>query len=381
MCGKAILNRPGWSLMRSSGFVTSAPVRSISGTSSISRRFQETRYRSTTTTRYEQKNSQSSIISLAAAAIISVSIPMAVMSDANADSLDSSTSSAVSKDMSSRCRLPWVAGTNKTIAECSLHQNQSKEEDPLGFNPGTSRYFEIKLAASSSADNNNEEVCSKENNNNSSTILHNKVIVLPDLITSNECKSLCEDAERILAENKARNVRGCKTERWTVYSRFGKESQKVMDRVLGEHILAFLELRMPDVAKQIFSRGVSYSAKKRNNNTKETMSFYWDDPVVIKYSAGNQLAPHEDMREITVVIPLNPLDQYPLGGGGTRFWLQGTTQANDSDGISVKPSPGSGILFNGEITHSGNEVVSGTRFVLMTSITFDEEEDDEDDEE
>mmetsp|Transcript_55784 Transcript_55784/g.63112 ORF Transcript_55784/g.63112 Transcript_55784/m.63112 type:complete len:141 (-) Transcript_55784:17-439(-) len=91
--------------------------------------------------------------------------------------------------------------------------------------------------------------------------------------------------------------------------------------------------------------------------------------------------------------------------GGTKFWVEGTTpdnalekiqnvlcrnnniataddndddEDNDDGGIEITPSLGSGILFNGEITHTGSEVVEGTRFVLMTSITLDTKEDYDD---
>jgi len=124
-----------------------------------------------------------------------------------------------------------------------------------------------------------------------------------------------------------------------------------------------------------------------SSSSNSTDGFYhWDDPVVIKYIAGNQLAPHEDMRELTIVVPLNPLGEkddtakFPLVGGGTRFWLEGTSpeSATSDAGVSIKPSPGSGILFNGDITHSGNSVHQGTRFVLMTSICLDEDSDYDD---
>ena len=112
------------------------------------------------------------------------------------------------------------------------------------------------------------------------------------------------------------------------------------------------------------------------------MEYYWDDPVVIKYKAGNKLAPHTDERDLTIVVPLNPLRDFPLDGGGTRFWIGGTTPelADDDSGVSLKPKCGSGILFNGNITHSGNSVERYSRFVLMTSITLDQDDEVDDDE-
>ena len=50
-------------------------------------------------------------------------------------------------------------------------------------------------------------------------------------------------------------------------------------------------------------------------------------------------------------------------------------------GVSIKPPAGCGILFNGNITHSGNALISGTRYVLMTSIVIDNDDDNDDQEE
>ena len=65
------------------------------------------------------------------------------------------------------------------------------------------------------------------------------------------------------------------------------------------------------------------------------------------------------------------------------FWLEETTPdlARAEDGVLLKPPAGWGIIFNGEITHSGESVEAGTRFVLMTSIVLDNDDDYEHDDE
>ena len=151
-----------------------------------------------------------------------------------------------------------------------------------------------------------------------------------------------------------------------------------MDRLLRQHVLTFIKLRMPEVAQHLF--GCNSHSATAEMPTERPMDFYWDEPVVIKYIAGNTLAPHEDMRDLTIVVPLNPLESIPLVGGGTRFWPggdapeAGTANAGSKSGVLLKPPPGSGIIFNGDITHSGNSVYEGTRFVLMTSINLDSED-------
>jgi hypothetical protein len=193
---------------------------------------------------------------------------------------------------------------------------------------------------------------------------------MPGLLTEAECESIVLDTGRILREN---GKRGVKTENWASFSSFTPECQEIIDRLLRQHVLTFIESRLPEVAERLFRRNSQSNAASSPASvpTGMPMSFYWDEPVAIKYIAGNRLAPHEDMRELTIVIPLNPMESFPLVGGGTRFWLAGTTPDGEN-GVLVKPPPGSGIIFNGDITHSGNSVYEGTRYVLMTSINLDE---------
>eukprot|EP00547_Thalassionema_nitzschioides_P010768 CAMPEP_0194262260 /NCGR_PEP_ID=MMETSP0158-20130606/46456_1 /TAXON_ID=33649 /ORGANISM="Thalassionema nitzschioides, Strain L26-B" /LENGTH=238 /DNA_ID=CAMNT_0039002413 /DNA_START=490 /DNA_END=1206 /DNA_ORIENTATION=+ len=213
----------------------------------------------------------------------------------------------------------------------------------------------------------------EETTSESEQILHNTLIVLPNLLSPEECEMLVQDAERILEEKDRKNTeKGVKTESWTVYSSFEAKCQQIIKRVLESVVMDFIEARLPDVERLLF---------QTNEVVPKGMSmkYYWDDPVVIKYKTGNKLAPHTDDRDLTIVVPLNPLQDFPMDGGGTHFWLEGTTPeiADDGTGISLKPTSGSGILFNGNITHSGNSVVGGTRFVLMTSITLDDPVNDE----
>lgn len=220
--------------------------------------------------------------------------------------------------------------------------------------------------------------------------LSNTVIIVPNLLTKEECELLVRDADRIINENRHPGV---KTEKWAQFFRFEDDSKVIMDRMLREHVLTFIRLRLPNVAEELFqwrSRSrtpvlslpasmqgepnkIAKSASKPKPTPKgKPMDFYWDDPVVIKYTAGNRLAPHQDMRELTIVIPL----QTSLRGGGTKFWLEGTSpeNADTNGGILINPPSGSGVIFNGDMTHSGSSVLAGTRFVLMTSINLDDDE-------
>ena len=286
----------------------------------------------------------------------------------------------------------WISTSDKTNAECRMHRaNTARDAGTSGaFNPGQSDYFEVKLIGRD--DKEKTPVHPPVANQQSSQILHNRIVVLPNIITKEECAGIAKETERILEENKAQNIQGRKTESWATYSRFNSHSQQVMDRLLGQHVLEFLDRRMPEISKEILkghstcSDFKSFTRKIGKKSGKDITRFCWDDPVVIKYDAGNRLAPHEDMRDLTIVVPLNPLKgefPLPLTGGGTRFWLEGTTPecATANDGVLLRPPAGWGIIFNGEITHSGESVEAGTRFVLMTSIVLDNESESEEEEE
>lgn len=338
---------------------------------------------------------------IAASGIVAFAASFVMAADAGDNIGDTSTScdaasAGVPRHTHRQATPSWISTSDKINAECNMYwANTDHDAGTSGaFNPGQSDYFEVKLTSIGRDDNEKTPVHPPVANQQSSQILRNRIAVLPNIITKEECATIAKDTERILEENKAQNIKGRKTESWATYSRFSSESHQVMDRLLGQHVLEFLDRRMPEISEEIlkgqstYSDFKSFTRKIGEKNKKDIASFCWDDPVVIKYDAGNQLAPHEDMRDLTIVVPLNPLKgdfPLPLTGGGTRFWLEGTTPecATADTGVLLKPPAGWGIIFNGDITHSGESVEAGTRFVLMTSIVLDseseEEEDDDDD--
>ena len=329
----------------------------------------------------------------------------------------------LTKSSKEECYPSWVKESMNTKAKCWIHNyHDHNHNNSDTFDPATSHYFEIQLMSSpqtkSIVDNNpinNASVittgCENECNmkhdddgiSSSNPILHNTIIVLPNLLTNDECRLIIQSAENIIDESK-----GVTTEKWAIYPNFNIKCQNIMQRLLQNYVLSFMELQLPDITNRLFHEHQQHC----NEIEIMPMEYYWDDPVVIKYNEGNKLAPHEDMRDLTIVIPLNPLDNNnfrPLVGGGTRFWLEGsnnnsrsdtaaaisssksasTTTADDNSnrdddadkgidsGVLLHPSPGSGIIFNGDIVHSGEAVIKGTRFVLMTSINLDNDYDDD----
>ena len=72
---------------------------------------------------------------------------------------------------------------------------------------------------------------------------------------------------------------------------------------------------------------------------------------------------HEDGYSITCIVLLT--DNFE--GGGTSFW-PADDHPDRSRGTVVEPLVGTALLFNGETTHSGNPVSSGTRHLYVASF-------------
>jgi hypothetical protein len=208
-----------------------------------------------------------------------------------------------------------VKSSTTINAECWAHQprtgGKSAEHNGESFDPAHSQFLEVNLQPLGTA-----KGSGNTNSEDQMPLLRNTILVLPGLLTEDECELIVLDTGRILRENKARVTL---RENWASFSSFTPECQKIVERVLREHVLAFIDLRLPDVANRLFHR----NSKPRVNANGQTqgcravptgmpMSFYWDEPVAIKYFAGNRLAPHEDMRELTIVIPLNPVSGLQL---------------------------------------------------------------------
>jgi hypothetical protein len=201
------------------------------------------------------------------------------------DTIDLSTATAVHR----RIATPYISNSNGTS---NVNSTSSKK---------------IQTSIIKDDGHNNQS-----NSYNNSSILHNTVIVLPNLMTEKECKYIVNETERIILEDKTTRV-GCKKENWTLYSRYDHHSQQVIDRVLVDQVLKFIRERMPNIAKQLLIHEVDNNNNNNNSETttatttnsnsdssKNIMRYYWDDPVVVTYSPGNELAPHNDLRDLTI---------------------------------------------------------------------------------
>ena len=260
----------------------------------------------------------------------------------------------------------------------TVHNNNSAR----GSNGQQTYFFKVVLQHSSSGqrDANNGRPADRDDHLNlhdqlasssHQSPLHNTVLVLPELLSAAECELLKQEAQRVL--NLTEKTGQCQgKETWALGSKFSPEGQIVLEKLLQRRAFSFLQGYLPGMLPPSDrSNGRKHSLTPSGEDLKDI----WDEAVVIKYLPGNRLAPHEDLRPLTLVVPL----EHPTDGGGTTFWLQDslprfvdeTTQMESSNGVTLKPPPGSGIIFNGDITHSGASVHKGTRWILMTSLSVE----------
>ena len=80
---------------------------------------------------------------------------------------------------------------------------------------------------------------------------------------------------------------------------------------------------------------------------------------IVKYNTGGQteLAYHEDGSEFSFIIALN--DKFT--GGGTTFKFNKK---------NIQLSIGDCLIFSGQNTHKGNEIITGTRYILTGFLNY-----------
>ena len=89
------------------------------------------------------------------------------------------------------------------------------------------------------------------------------------------------------------------------------------------------------------------------------------EPAVNVYWAGGAFKRHEDKQSLTVLVPLS--DGYE--GGGTGFWTREQTGASREPAFVLRPSPGTALVWGGQVKHAGIPVISGERWVFVASFS------------
>ena len=118
----------------------------------------------------------------------------------------------------------WVKESSSTKAKCSTHisvnqeelvpctKNKGESNDGISrFDAANSEYYEIQLERTNVSNNNDRRSitptgssdaieCLTSSKSNDPQLLHNTIIVMPNLLTLEECEMIVQDTERILDE-------------------------------------------------------------------------------------------------------------------------------------------------------------------------------------
>ena len=203
--------------------------------------------------------------------------------------------------------------------------------------------------------------------------LEDSVLVLPSMVTLDECAHLLEAADAWCHSN----PKGVAADQHSDYHRrhgltrvechvdglnlTGRAHALAM--VILSRTLWNLESLRPDDAQCIFGQRASLGDL--------VFSFSGHEPAINVYTAGGEFEPHEDKHMLTVLVPLSPLDAFE--GGGTGFWSENAPRVGGPGGepsLVLRPEPGTALLWTGGITHAGLPVRSGKRHVFVCSFNL-----------
>jgi len=211
------------------------------------------------------------------------------------------------------------------------------------------------------------------------TVLKNSILLIPDLLSDEECRDLLRAAELHLAVGGASYVNGTfENIRWAlkrlVSSKthssveplarirlcdMDRRSQELSASIVRARILPFLEQEVPHVARALFGQ----------SSGLQSLNFCWspNEPAVNQYSVGGEFPVHKDFQDITVNVLLS--ESQAFSGGGTAFWPEGEDELQGNQ-ILLKPRRGVGVIFNGNVSHAGKAVESGLRHVYVASFSL-----------
>ena len=221
----------------------------------------------------------------------------------------------------------------------------------------------------------------------SKTLELNSVLLFPNLLTETECILLFNDVEcchnkflqrSLKAEQLAETPAGpfpshvrVGRARWKICD-LSKVTQQIFSEMLYSRFLPFIATQ-PHLERFVWEQSLPACEPSSTKKLPE-LSFYFaeNEPAINRYTTCGIFEPHVDSHAITVNILLS--DKFT--GGGTQFWRETGDQALSDDGsigeptCIIHPKVGCGMIWNGNVMHSGAETVSGTRYLLVASLTI-----------
>ena len=173
--------------------------------------------------------------------------------------------------------------------------------------------------------------------------LHNRVVLLPNVITKSECALLMRAAAESLDDRAA----GEPLRRMRVRL-MSAEAREMSTTIIRRRVLPMLERDVPDVAAWLLRRregrvpyemdvedleakrqesgrhapiaGDAASLSPLGPSSAMRLCFPEEEPAVNVYCSGGKFPLHDDGHDVSVVILLSPPGAFE--GGGTQYWPQ-----------------------------------------------------------
>jgi len=201
-----------------------------------------------------------------------------------------------------------------------------------------------------------DEVCLSAN---STSFSRNSVILLPNLLSVEERRFFMEAADAAAVERTGDMLR------FSVLDKsggLGCMAAELWQSVMGERVLPFAT-HLSQEWEGVLHSEVKYAVSQSGIS----------EPTVNRYGKGGHFPKHIDEMAVSVICQLN---NKGFEGGGTDYWAEhpseevringGTKHAHPT--LRLHAGPGVGIVFHGQLSHSGVAVESGTRYVLVASF-------------
>ena len=196
--------------------------------------------------------------------------------------------------------------------------------------------------------------------------LSNCYILLPNMLTLEECQHFCNEADQIIqGGNYDRDLYGEEDStleknspplRRISIEDMDEQAQISSKSLLAERVSVALQKDFPKIAH--------FFQLEELSTGRRTFEFASDEPTVNRYVKGGAFELHEDGHDLTCLVLLSD----DFDGGGTTVWGGTEDEMKKSESMVIHAPVGTAILFNGDLTHAGNEVTRGVRHLYVGSF-------------
>ena len=231
-------------------------------------------------------------------------------------------------------------------------------------------------------------------------VQHNSVLLVPALLSDEECVQLIDDVERCYAADSKHNR--AKLRHRMLIPQLSEASQQLFDKVLRERVLPLVSKELPSVEDYIWERSKMFDRCSTERVAAQPLSslpwrYSQYEPAINRYKEGGDFPIHVDGHALTVNILLNQPGAF--SGGGTAFWCEprdGQPVPSRSRSVALRagaspitapkcpskeveatlalqPTHGTGVLFSGTVQHAGLPVCAGVRYLLVASFSIADE--------